>query len=231
MGGDQLLLADADPDARQWLRGVVAGRYGLDVVDTGAAALERLAAGETRIVIVGRRLADMDGGELLARAAPYLAAERKTPVTFLLADPAGETPDVDDTQIPVFYRLVRGMDPRRVGELVALATAKLPPLPPREPDPALAAVVGEYARAIGAEGEPDTAARAAIAAVVQLVGADRARCLYCDDESGQLWSGAEPGEEGGEAGGAAEDAEDADRTPGWSGIAFVVAALRARAPS
>ena len=29
-GGDQLLLADADPDARQWLRGVVAGRYGLE---------------------------------------------------------------------------------------------------------------------------------------------------------------------------------------------------------
>lgn len=215
-GGDQLLLADGDPDARQWLRGVVAGRYGLDEVDTGAAALERIAAGATRIVIVGRRLADMDGGELLARAAPYLAAERKTPVTFLLADPAGETPDVDDTQIPVFYRLVRGMDPRRVGELVAQATAKLPPLPPREPDPALAAVVGEYARAIGAETEPDTAARAAIAAVVQLVGADRARCLYCDDESGQLWSGAEPAEDGRDGGG---DGEDGDRTPGWSGIA------------
>lgn len=217
-GGDQLLLADGDPDARQWLRGVVAGRYGLDEVDTGAAALERIAAGATRIVIVGRRLADMDGEELLARAAPYLAAERRTPVTFLLADPAGETPDVDDTQIPVFYRLVRGMDPRRVGELVAQATAKLPPLPPREPDPALAAVVGEYARAIGAEAEPDTAARAAIAAVVQLAGADRARCLYCDDESGQLWSGApEPGEEGRDDSGG--DGEDGDRTPGWSGIA------------
>jgi multidrug efflux pump subunit AcrA (membrane-fusion protein) len=188
-GGDQLLLADADPDARLWLRGVVAGRYGLDEVDTGAAALERIAAGATRIVIVGRRLADMDGEELLARAAPYLAAERKTQVTFLLADLAGETPEVDDTLIPVFYRLVRGMDPRRVGELVAQATAKLPPLPPREPDPALAAVVGEHARAIGAEVEPDAAAQAAIAAVQQLVGADRARCLYCDDESGQLWSG------------------------------------------
>lgn len=225
-GGDQLLLADGDPDARLWLRGVVAGRYGLDVVDTGAAALERIAAGATRIVIVGRRLADMDGEELLARAAPYLAADRRTPVTFLLADTAGETPDVDDTQIPVFYRLVRGMDPRRVGELVAQATAKLPPLPPREPDPALAAVVGEYARAIGAEVEPDAAARAAIAAVVHLVGADRARCLYCDDESGQLWSGAtEPGDgdnggdggegvDGGEGGG-----EDGERTPGWSGIA------------
>ncbi|HEX3477622.1 MAG TPA: HlyD family efflux transporter periplasmic adaptor subunit [Kofleriaceae bacterium] len=216
MGGDQLLLADGDPDARQWLRGVVAGRYGLDEVDTGAAALERIAAGATRIVIVGRRLADMDGEELLARAAPYLGAERKTPVTFLLADPAGETPDVDDTQIPVFYRLVRGMDPRRVGELVAQAAAKLPPLPPREPDPALAAVVVEYARAIGAETEPDAAARAAIAAVVQLVGADRAHCLYCDDESGQLWSGAAESGDGGDGG---DGGDSGERSPGWSGIA------------
>src|SRR5262249_2013227 len=171
----------------------------------------------------------MDGEELLARAAPYLAAERKTPVTFLLADPAGETPDVDDTQIPVFYRLVRGMDPRRVGELVAQAAAKLPPLPPCEPNPALAAVVGEHARTIGAEAEPDPAARAATAAVVQLGGADRARCLDCDDKSGQLWSGVPEDGEGGEGsegsessegseGGGAEGGDDR-AAPAWSGIA------------
>ncbi|HMG23402.1 MAG TPA: hypothetical protein VK607_18840, partial [Kofleriaceae bacterium] len=57
-GRDQLLLADADPSARVWLRSVVAGRYGLDEVDTGAAALERIAAGGARIVIIGRWLAD-----------------------------------------------------------------------------------------------------------------------------------------------------------------------------
>jgi hypothetical protein len=214
-GRDQLLLADADPDARVWLRGVVAGRYGLDEVDTGAAALERLAAGTTRIVIIGRRLADMPGEELLARAAPYLTG--RTPVTFLLADASGETPEVDDTQIPVFYRLVRGMDPRRVGELVAQAAARLPPLPPREPDPALAALVGEYAKAIGGELEPDAAARAAIAAVVELTGADRARCLYCDDETGLVWSG--------DAAGEGEGAGDGE-APMSSGIAgFAVRAV------
>ncbi|HEX3765731.1 MAG TPA: HlyD family efflux transporter periplasmic adaptor subunit [Kofleriaceae bacterium] len=223
VGGDQLLLADGDPDARQWLRGVVAGRYGLDEVDTGAAALERIAAGASRIVIVGRRLADMDGEELLARAAPYLGAEHRTPVTFLLADPAGETPEVDDTQIQVFYRLVRGMDPRRVGELVAQATARLPPLPPREPDPALAAVVVEHARAIGAQAEPDAAARTAIAAVCQLVGADRAHCLYCDDESGQLWSG-EPAADDVDTEATAREAagdgaDDEHQRPAWPGIA------------
>lgn len=232
-GADQLLLADGDPDARTWLRSVVAGRYGLDEVDTGAAALERIAAGASRIVIVGRQLADMAGEELLARAAPYLAprvgdprspavradpSERRTPVTFLLADRAGETPEVDDTQIPVFYRLVRGMDPRRVGELVAQATARLPPLPPREPDPALAALVGQYAQAIGAQTEPDAAARAAIAAVVELVGADRARCLYCDDETGQVWSGATTQ--------AGDDGSDDAEAPVSTGIAgFAIRAV------
>jgi membrane fusion protein (multidrug efflux system) len=219
LGADQLLLADADPDARVWLRSVVAGRYGLDEVDTGAAALERIAAGDTRIVIVGRRLADMAGEELLARAAPYLVSEHRAtaaPVTFLLADPTGETPEVDDHEIPVFYRLVRGMDPKRVSELVAQAAARLPPLPPRDPDPALAALVGEHARVIGGQTEPEAVARAAIAAVIALVGADRARCLYCDEDTGRVWSGAGSGD--GDA--------DAPESPVSSGLAgFAVRAV------
>jgi multidrug efflux pump subunit AcrA (membrane-fusion protein)/CheY-like chemotaxis protein len=190
LGADQILCADGDLDARVWLRTIVAGQFGLDEVDTGEAALERIAAGTARIVIIGRRLADMTGEELLARAAGWLVPERRTPVTFLLADPTGETPEVDDPQIPVFYRLVRGMDPKRVRELLTQAAAKLPPLPPRDPDPALAALVTAQGKAIGAADEPDDAARAAIAAVVELVDADRARCLYCDHESGLVWSGA-----------------------------------------
>jgi multidrug efflux pump subunit AcrA (membrane-fusion protein)/CheY-like chemotaxis protein len=190
LGADQILCADGDLDARVWLRTIVAGQFGLDEVDTGEAALERIAAGTARIVIIGRRLADMTGEELLARAAGWLVPERRTPVTFLLADPTGETPEVDDPQIPVFYRLVRGMDPKRVRELLTQAAAKLPPLPPRDPDPALAALVTAQGKAIGAAAEPDDAARAAIAAVVELVDADRARCLYCDHESGLVWSGA-----------------------------------------
>jgi len=211
LGADQILLADGDLEARVWLRSIVAGQFGLEEVDTGEAALERIAAGTARIVIIGRRLADMAGEELLERAAGWLLPTRRTPVTFLLADPSGETPEVDDTQIPVFYRLVRGMAPKRVCELLAQAAAKLPPLPPRDPDPALAALVGEHAKAIGAATEPDAAAAAAITAVVELVGADRARCLYCDEESGLVWSGA-----------GADDAE----SPVSSGIAgFAVRAV------
>jgi membrane fusion protein, multidrug efflux system len=188
---DQVLLADADLEARVWLRTAIAGRFELDEVDTGEAALERIATGAARIVIVGNQLADMTGEELLVHAAPWLGPERRGPVTFLLAAPSGETPAVDETQIPVFYRLVRGMDPRRVCELLTQAGAKLPPLPPREPDPALAELVGEHARTIGAAFEPDAAAQAAIAAVIALVDADRARCLYCDEETGLMWSGSD----------------------------------------
>lgn len=190
LGADEIILADADIEARVWLRQVVAGKFGLVEADTADAALTRIAAGTARIVIVGRRLLDVSGEELLGRAAQWLVPERRPPMTFLLADGRGETAEVDDTKVPVFYRLVRGMEPRRVCELLAQAAAKLPPSPPREPDPALAAMVAEHAKAIGAQAEPDAAAHAAIAAVVELIGADRARCLYCNDESGLVWSGA-----------------------------------------
>src|SRR4051812_13186743 len=69
LGADQILLADADLEARVWLRRVVAGRFGLAEVDSGEAALERIAAGGARILIVGRQLADMPPEVLLARAA------------------------------------------------------------------------------------------------------------------------------------------------------------------
>jgi membrane fusion protein (multidrug efflux system) len=219
LGADQILLADADLDARVWLRTVVGGRFGLDEVDSASAALERIAAGGVRILIVGPGLVDATGEALLA----HLAASGVLPVTFLLADPRGETPQVDDTEIPVFYRLVRGMEPKRVLELLTQASARLPPQPPREPDPAFAAVVGAYAKTIGAEVEPDAAARAAIAAVVELVGADRARCLYCDEENGLVWSGAGAAAP---AGGEAPDASDAPESRISAGLAgFAVRAV------
>ncbi|MEO7734739.1 MAG: hypothetical protein ABIY55_27540, partial [Kofleriaceae bacterium] len=115
LGADQILLADADLDARVWLRTVVAGRLGLDEVDTAQGALDQLASGGVRILIVGRHLVDAPAETLLAHAA----ARGALPVTFLLADPSGEVAQVDDNEIPVFYRLVRGMDPKRLLELLA----------------------------------------------------------------------------------------------------------------
>jgi membrane fusion protein (multidrug efflux system) len=82
----------------------------------------------------------------------------------------------------------------------------------------LAAQVVQHAQAIGAQTEPDAAARAAIAAVIELTGADRARCLYCDEETGLVWSGAGAPDGDPEA--------DAPEAPVSSGIAgFAVRAV------
>jgi biotin carboxyl carrier protein len=210
LGADHILLAEADLEARAWLRTVLGGRFSLDEVDTADAALDRLPG--ARILIVGRRLADATGEELVARAA----ASGGLPPLFLLGDAAGEPPQIDDTEVPVFYRLVRGMEPGRVVELLTQAASHLPPLPPREPDPAFKALVVEHAKAIGAHTEPDAAAKAAVAAVIALVGADRARCLYCDEETGRVWSGTGepeiPRPEG-------EEEADATVTAGLTGFA------------
>ena len=53
LGADPILLADADPDARLWLRSIVGGQFGVDEVETGDAALHRIAAGQRKIFTAG----------------------------------------------------------------------------------------------------------------------------------------------------------------------------------
>jgi membrane fusion protein (multidrug efflux system) len=190
------LLADADPEAQHWLRAIAAGYFDLEVVSTGHAALDVIAAGNARLVIVGARLDDMTGTALLARSAQWLDAERRPPMTFLLAGIEGDIPEADEKYVRVFYRLVRTMQPDRVRGLFTQAAAQLPPTPPREPDPALVASVSAIAARLGQLTDPVEIAGATIAAITELVAADRARCLYCDEETGVLWSGLDSDEEG-----------------------------------
>ncbi|HEV7555914.1 MAG TPA: HlyD family efflux transporter periplasmic adaptor subunit [Kofleriaceae bacterium] len=193
-GSDQILLADADPAMRSWLREVVAGQFGLDEVDSGALALEWIASGVPRLVVVGRRLTDMSGGELIERASQWLAGERDAPIsTFLLADPSGEAAEVDESRVRVFYRLVPTMQALRVRDLLGQASAKLPPQPPidRVPPPAIQAM----AQQIGNENDLAGAAAVAQKGVAELVGADRVRCLFCDEDTGALWAEGEESHE------------------------------------
>jgi membrane fusion protein (multidrug efflux system) len=166
-------------------------------------------------VIAGRWLTDMPVADLLGRVMRDSAPARHTPVTLLLADRNGDTPPIDETEIPVFYRLVRGMESGRVCDLLAKASSELPPVPPGRPAPALAEVVDAHASAIGAHTEPEDAARAAVAAVIELLGATRAHCLYCDEESSAIWPGA------------AEDATGADKTEASASIGIAGFAMRA----
>lgn len=186
-GADQILLADGDPATRSWLREAVAGQFGLDEVDNGAVALEWIASGVPRLVVVGKQLTDMSGGELLARAQPWLGGEHTAPIsTFLLADSSGAAADVDESLIKIFYRLVPTMQALRVRDLLGQASSKLPPQPPvdRAPTPAVEA----FAKQLGDATDLAGAATAAQAGVVQLIGADRVRVLFCDEDTGALWA-------------------------------------------
>lgn len=184
-----MLLADGDHTAHRWLRMIVGGHFDLEEVDSGEQALDRIAAGNPRLVIVGNTLSDMTGAELLERAAQWLVADRRAPMTFLLASEQGESPDVDPRQVKVFYRLVRSMSAERVRGLLQQAAAGLPPPPPKEVDPALAKVVASHVHKINTAAEAEDVAREVKAAITSLVGADRARCIYCDEDSGEVWSG------------------------------------------
>jgi hypothetical protein len=184
---DRILLAEGDPGLRQWLREVIGGQFGVDEVDRGEVALDMIAMGLPRLVIVGTRLVDMSGGDLLDRASQWLG-ERNAPIsTFLLADWNGLAAEVDESRVKVFYRLVPTMQGARVIDLLTQASTRLPGRPPmaqREVSPQIA----EYAAKLGAATDLTEAATAAIAATIALVGADRARCLFCDEDSGQVWA-------------------------------------------
>jgi CheY-like chemotaxis protein len=189
----RVLIADATPDTRRWLRNLLAGTFDIEECAHGDVALDRIAAGLPRILVVGTVLVDMSGTELLARAIQWLG-DRDAPVTFLLADHEGRFADADESQLPIFYRLVPTMQPERVRDLLTQAARKLAPRPPA-PDlpPQLAAAVAEHATRIGAESDLANAARAACAAVATLLGVARTRCVFHDEGSGSLWTDQEEG--------------------------------------
>src|SRR5687768_12352187 len=96
-GADRVLVADADGMRRAWLRNAPAGHYGVEEVDTGRAALERLAHNPPRVVIVGPELNDVSGGVLLEHASRHqlLAPLIGRPVAFLLGDNSDAVARVD----------------------------------------------------------------------------------------------------------------------------------------
>ena len=186
----RVLVADADPAARAWIRSAIGGAFVLEELWSGSAALERIAAGTAQIVIIGKQLVDMTGEDLVARAAQWLVVERRAPVTLLLADVGGDCADVGE-RVEVFYRLVRSMQPERVRELLTQAAATLPAPPSREPERVLADIVAPHVARVGAALNAAQAAAAIVEAARTLLDAERARCLFCDDETGAVWSGTE----------------------------------------
>jgi multidrug efflux pump subunit AcrA (membrane-fusion protein)/CheY-like chemotaxis protein len=184
----RVLIVDRSPEARRWLRAILAGAFDLEECDHGDLALDRIAAGLPRLLVVGPQLADMTGGELLARAVQWLG-DRDAPVTFLLAGPDGAFAEVDEGQVPIFYRLVPTMQADRIRGLLTQAAQKVAPRPPAaQLAPGLAAVVAEHVTRMGAAQELPEAAAAACASIASLIGVARARCVFHDEGSGSLWT-------------------------------------------
>jgi HlyD family secretion protein/GAF domain/Biotin-lipoyl like len=173
----EVVIADGDAKVRTWIREAVAGVVTLEEVATGSAALELLAAGRGRILLVGKQLADMTGTELLARAPARL--------TFLVADENGTCADTDRE---IRYRLVRGMSTERVRALLMQAASTLPAPPPREADAAHAVLLAPHAERIATHAEPADVAVSIVESVRILLDADRAHCLFCDEATGAIWS-------------------------------------------
>src|SRR5262249_6975921 len=139
VGADRVLVADVDPQTRVWLRDILVGHFGVEEVEGGRAALERLASQPPRVFVVGNQLGDVSGAVLLTHAARHglLNAHNGGPVTFVIADRTGETPDVDESEVPIFFRITRGLQPDRIRELIAQGAARLPQKaakPPSEAD-------------------------------------------------------------------------------------------------
>jgi biotin carboxyl carrier protein len=193
---DRLLVADADPAARRWLREAAGGGLVVEEVDSAAAALERLAAAPPKIVAVGARLTDGTGEELLARAAAEgLVGAAGGPAVFALAGEGGAAPAPDPEVLPIFYKLSPALDGERVRRLLAQAIAPAPQARPRALEDAVAMrQVLDQAKRIGRQPDLPTSARVTGSAVTELLRCDRARVLFYDDETGALWSEVE-GEE------------------------------------
>ncbi len=200
VGADRVLIADGDMMTRTWLREILGGVFGLEEVDNGRHALERLATEPPQVLIVGNQLLDVSGTVLLTHAARHglLNAHTGGPVTFTVADLAGQAPVVDESVVPIFFNLGYSLQPAQVLELISQAINRLPPQQQKPPDEARAMLmreVVEHAKRLGMAPDLKSSARSAISAVIELVGADRARCLFYDDEGGMLWSELEEGAE------------------------------------
>lgn len=194
---NRILVADVDPRSRGWLRELLAGHFVVDEVDNGRTALERLTRDPPRVLVVGNYLSDVSGSVLLTHAARHglLAPHNHGPVAFVVTENAGDRFEVDPQQVAIYYHLTPALGADRVRELIKQAIAHMPERvqAPSEDDAIRTQMILDHAKVIGAQPDLASAQATAIAAVMQLVPADRVRCLFYDDETGQLWSEGETG--------------------------------------
>jgi multidrug efflux pump subunit AcrA (membrane-fusion protein) len=195
VGTDRILLADADPRRCQWLRFAIGGSFAVEEVADARTALARLTADPPRVFIVGEAMADVTGSHLLAYAARHelLGHHRGGPIVFLLSDTIETAPEVDESLIPVFFRLVPTLQPERVRDLLMQAIQRSLPaeyaaVDNTQDDADRTRKIVEHIKLLGEQNSLADAAVAAIAATRDVTRSDRARCLYYDDDRNVVWS-------------------------------------------
>lgn len=202
---EPVLVMTCDPAEAAWLRETLEPRFTLGVCGSASAGLAALRQRPRQPIVLGSRLADTTPVGFLADArAQVMAALGEDALVLTVGDqgPAGATLEAD----AVFYAITRGLHGHDVRALVDCAVAELraracpPPHAMRGASEAaqLQQVLG-LARRLALQDDATQAASVAEEAVLELTDALRARCLFYDAESSELWRAAGDGQEGGRA--------------------------------
>jgi multidrug resistance efflux pump len=177
-----LLVGGSDAD-RDWLVRSLGEGYQVQVARDVHDAIARVATGWPVTIVVdapGRPVGDAIG---------ELAAMSPRPILALSDDRTGPVPDA------VWYVLRRRLPPGHVRALVAAAVAGRvgrgtapPPLPAAPEEARRRERAFDLSRRLAVQRDLAGAETTCASAVAELVGADRAHCLFFDAQSGSIWS-------------------------------------------
>jgi hypothetical protein len=183
-GMPRVMVVDAARETATWIAGAITGLAELSWVSTAADAVLSLRRDPVRVLIVGDDIPDMPRERLITAVSTHTRA------MVIAVAPAGGPPPAG-----VFYQIDRGLAADAVRQVVgrALASRDKPAVAAVEiSDPLRIQRLAAAARCIALQRSAPDLARAIAAEVPELVGANRATCLFFDGESAQLWSAQDP---------------------------------------
>ncbi len=192
MSQTRVLLADAEPQNLQWLNSALHERYHVGAVYDGAAALQALSNWNPSVIIVGSQLTDMTGIDLVTAIRAQLPEDPDVSLLYMSAGRGHPRPDPES----VFYTFDRSLNVAELQRLVDSAAeaiagfgfeSKTMTSMQSVADAARMQAILEVSRKLAIQRDLKGAARIATDAILELIGADRAYCLYHDRESGALW--------------------------------------------
>lgn len=193
-----MLIADANMAHVDWLAGILAGEFEVTRVHDSARAVAALQGMSPHILIVGSKLNDMPGANLIAQLAQFEAHQNVA--MMFLADPRSGAPIPQDDSL--YYVLRPDMSTDDVHAIIssAIVGGNWSELQATPDQAARLQRMLEVPRQFALQRDLSGATRVATNALIEFLGADRADCLFYDHGSGSLWNEGE-GEEKYQGGG------------------------------